>query len=126
MGTVLRLFRVACFHNVTLSRFATIVSFTEQPPILCCAGDEDLTTQSRRRRSLSQALQVQQDVLVDLTELAFADASLMVDLAMVARRLRKSGVGLRLRGAQPQIQALIERMGLHRFPGVVVELAAPA
>jgi anti-anti-sigma regulatory factor len=94
--------------------------------VLCCAGDEDRTTQSLRRRPLSRALQVQQDVLVDLSELAFADASLMVDLAMVARRLRKSGVGLRLRGAQPQIQALIERMGLHRFPGVVVEFPAPA
>ena len=28
---------------------------------------------------------------MDLSELAFADASLMVDLAMVARRLRKAG-----------------------------------
>jgi anti-anti-sigma regulatory factor len=109
-----------------LGRFAAIVSFTEQPPVLCCAGDEDRTTQSLRRRALSRALQVQQDVLVDLSALAFADASLMVDLAMVARRLRKSGRGLRLRGAQPQIQALIERMGLHHFPGFVVEFPAPA
>lgn len=47
----------------------------------------------------------------------------MVDLAMVARRLRKGGRGLRLRGAQPHIHALIEYVGLHRLPGVTVDPA---
>ena len=41
----------------------------------------------------------------------------MLDLAMVARRLRVRGSALRLRGAQPQIITLIELMGLHRLPG---------
>lgn len=59
--------------------------------------------------------------MVDLTELVFADASLMLDLAMVARRLRKAGAAMRLRGAQPQIRALIEYVGLHRLSGVMVE-----
>jgi anti-anti-sigma regulatory factor len=61
---------------------------------------------------------------VDLHELVFADASLMLDLAMVARRLRQSGGTMRIHGARPQIQHLIERCGVHRLPGVVVETAA--
>jgi anti-anti-sigma regulatory factor len=57
-------------------------------------------------------------VVVDLSELAFADASLMVDLALLSRRLRRRGRQLLLRGAQPQIQRLIELVGLDRLPGV--------
>jgi anti-anti-sigma regulatory factor len=57
-------------------------------------------------------------VIVDLTELVFADPSLMVDLAMLSRRLRTGGRALLLRGAQPQIQRLIELVGLDRLPGV--------
>ncbi len=65
-------------------------------------------------------------MFVDLRELSFADASLMVDLAMLARRLRAGGRGIRLHGAQPQIHTLIELVGLHRLPGVRVEAAARA
>jgi anti-anti-sigma regulatory factor len=51
----------------------------------------------------------------------------MVDLAMVARRIRQVDGKLRIRGAQPQIQRLIELVGLHRLPGVVVDpVVAPA
>jgi anti-anti-sigma regulatory factor len=63
---------------------------------------------------------------VDLSELSFADASLMVDLAMVARRVRQSGGHMTLRGAQPHIQRLIELVGLDRLPGVAAEWAALA
>ena len=67
------------------------------------------------------------DVVVDLTELAFADPSLMLDLAMVARRLRKAGRELTLHDAQPDISVLIEYVGLHRLPGVKIAPApAPA
>ena len=45
------------------------------------------------------------DVIVDLSELTFADASLMVDIAMLARRLRLKGFGVQLRGASPHIGA---------------------
>lgn len=65
-----------------------------------------------------------EDLVVDLHDLAFADPSLMLDLAMVARRLRKRGASLRIRGAQPTILTLIEMVGLHRLPGVVID--APA
>ena len=57
-------------------------------------------------------------MVVDLSELVFADSSLMLDLAMLSRRLRAAGGGIRLRGAQPQIMRLIELVGLHRLPGV--------
>jgi anti-anti-sigma regulatory factor len=90
---------------------------------LRCRGDEDRSTQSLRRQALSQALVAPEDVLVDLADLAFADPSLMLDLAMIARRLRKSGRKLTLRGAQPDISVLIEYVGLHRLPGVAI---APA
>jgi anti-anti-sigma regulatory factor len=66
-------------------------------------------------------LRARADVVVDLTELAFADASLMLDLMMLARRLRKAKRKLHLRGAQPQIHVLIEYVGLHRLDGVMVE-----
>jgi anti-anti-sigma regulatory factor len=57
-------------------------------------------------------------VIVDLTNLSFADSSLMIDLAMLSRRLRRRGRALQLQGAQPQIWELIETVGLHRLPGV--------
>ena len=63
-------------------------------------------------------------MVVDLSELSFADASLMLDLAILARRLRARGRAIRLRGAQPQIRTLIEMLGIHRLPGV--EIDAPA
>ncbi len=89
--------------------------------MLRVSGDEDRSTQSRRRRPMSCALAVKSDLLVDLSGLSFADASVMVDLAMVARRLRRAGRRMVLRGAAPQIALLIERVGLHRMPGVTVE-----
>ena len=89
--------------------------------MLRCSGDEDRTTQSLRRRPLSQAIKARADVIVDLTELIFADASLMLDLAMLAGRLRKRDCVLRLRGAQPHIRVLIEYVGLQRLPGITVE-----
>jgi anti-anti-sigma regulatory factor len=70
---------------------------------------------------MTRAIRAQHDVVVDLTELVFADASLMVDLAMLARRLRAHGRAILLRGAQPQIRTLIELVGLHRLPGVRFE-----
>jgi anti-anti-sigma regulatory factor len=51
----------------------------------------------------------------------FADASLMLDIAMLARRLRRQGWAVLLRGAQPQIRTLIELVGLHRLPGVRID-----
>lgn len=72
---------------------------------------------------MSCALAVKSDLLVDLSGLSFADPSVMLDLAMVARRLRRAGRRMFVRGAAPQIQALIEVVGLHRMPGVTVEFA---
>jgi anti-anti-sigma regulatory factor len=97
-----------------------IVTYDDNPPLLRCVGDEDRATQSLRRQALSRALHAPADVVVDLTELVFADASLMLDLAMVARRLRKAGRKLMLHGAQPDISTLIEYVGIHRLPGVTV------
>jgi anti-anti-sigma regulatory factor len=74
---------------------------------------------------LTRALRAQADVIVDLTELTFADASLMVDLALLARRLRAHGRAVMLRGPQPQIQTLIEIVGIHTLPGVELESQRP-
>ncbi len=65
-------------------------------------------------------------MVVDLSQLVFADSSVMLDLAMLARRLRVRGGAIRLRGAQPQILKLIHRVGLHRLPGVKLEGPSPA
>ena len=59
--------------------------------------------------------------MVDLSELTYADSSLILDLAIVARRLRRTGRQMRLRDSQPQVLRVIEVVGLHRLPGVVVE-----
>ncbi|MFZ0043842.1 MAG: STAS domain-containing protein [Solirubrobacteraceae bacterium] len=75
---------------------------------------------------MTRAIRAQADVVVDLSELAFADVSLMLDLAMLARRLRAHGRAIRLRGAQPQIRSLIERVGLNRLPGVLLDGPATA
>ena len=94
--------------------------------MLRCSGDEDRTTQSLRRTALSRALASESDLTVDLSDLTFADPSLMLDLAMVARRLRKAGHVMTVRGAQPQIHRLIEMVGLNRLPSVAIEAPAPA
>jgi anti-anti-sigma factor len=114
-----------------LSRFPRIVSFDEHLGVLRVSGDEDRTTSGRRRRPLSVALRATRDVIVDLSDLHFADPSLMIDLACLARRLRTNGMTLWLRHPQPHINALIELVGLHRMPAVNVMLppasaAAPA
>jgi anti-anti-sigma regulatory factor len=65
-------------------------------------------------------------VVVDLSGLAFADTSLMLDLVMLARRVRSRGDALRLRAPQAQIRTLIELVGLNRLDGVTLEAPAPA
>jgi anti-anti-sigma regulatory factor len=60
---------------------------------------------------------------VDLSQLRFADSSLMVDLAVLAQRLRAEGLAVRLRRPQPQIRKLIELVGLDRQPAVAVDIA---
>ena len=94
--------------------------------ILSISGDEDRTTSGRRRRPLSTALKATRDVIVDLSELRFADPSLMIDLACLAQRLRAQGRTLRLSGAQPNIRTLIETVGLHRLPAVRLDGTQPA
>jgi anti-anti-sigma factor len=88
--------------------------------LLRCSGDEDRSTQSLRRTALSRSLCAERDLVVDMSDLEFADTSLMLDLAMVARRLRKAGATMHISGAKPHVQTLIELMGLHRLPSVHV------
>jgi len=99
-----------------------IVDYEATPPCLRCSGDEDRATQGRRRRAITCAQRSDRDVVVDLSDLRFADTSLVLDLAMLARRLRQRDRMLRLRDAQPQVRTLIERVGLDRIPGVAVDL----
>jgi anti-anti-sigma regulatory factor len=79
-----------------------------------------VATQGLRRNAFSRALTAPCDLVVDLSQLQFADSTLIFDLAILAQRLRTKGRGLRLHGAQPQIVRLIELLGLHRQPGVQV------
>ena len=106
-------------------RFAAIVEYAANPPTLRCCGDEDRTTQARRRQALVRAIKARTDVVVDLAELSWADVSLMLDFVTLARRLRVQGLTLALRNPQPQIAALLELVGLDRVPGVRIEHAEP-
>ncbi len=72
-----------------------------------------------------RALRSQTNVVVDLSELAFADSSLMLDLAVLARRLRARGRAVLLRAPQPQVMALIKHVGLHRLPAIRLEGPTP-
>jgi anti-anti-sigma factor len=105
---------------------AAIVIFDEQRAILRIAGDEDRMTSGRRRRPFSSALKASRDVIVDLSELRFADSSLMIDLACLAQRLRAQEQVLWLSGAQPNVRTLIETVGLHRLPAVRLMTPRPA
>jgi anti-anti-sigma factor len=98
----------------------SIVSFDEQLGVLRVTGDEDRSTSGRRRRPLSTAIKATRDVIVDLSELTFADPSLMIDLACLAQRLRARGRTMMLRHPQPNIRTLIELVGLDRMPSVRV------
>jgi anti-anti-sigma factor len=109
-----------------LSRFPPIVSFDEQLGVLRVTGEEDRSTSGSRRRPLSVALRATRDVIVDLSELSFADPSLMIDLACLAQRLRARGRTLSLRNPQPHVRKLIELVGLHRLPSVSVITPQPA
>ena len=106
--------------------FRPIVSFDEQLGVLRVTGDEDRVTSGRRRRPISMALHATHDVTVDLSELRFADPSLMIDLACLAQRLRARGVTLWLAHPQPNIRTLIETVGLHRLPAVRIDGVKPA
>jgi anti-anti-sigma regulatory factor len=108
-----------------LCRFCRIVDFDETSATLRCCGDEDRSTQGSRRQAMVRALRAQSNVVVDLSELAFADSSLMLDLAVLARRLRAGGRAILVRGAQPQVMALIKHVGLHRLPAVRLEGPSP-
>lgn len=103
-----------------------IVSYDPQQALLRVTGDEDRTTSGRRRRSISGALTSGADVTVDLAGLHFADSSLMIDLAVLAQRLRAEGRKLRLRAPQPQIRTLIEMVGLDRLPAVALDAPGAA
>ena len=83
-----------------------------------CRGDEDRATQGFRRRAFARAIRARRDVVVDLSELAFGDSSLMLDLAVLARRLRVHGCTLQLQNPQPSVRRVIELVGLNRLPGV--------
>jgi anti-anti-sigma factor len=108
-----------------LGSFQAIVTLDEQDFVLRVWGDEDRATQSLRRRPFSRVLTtMREDLTVDLSGLSFADTSVILDLAMLARRLRHAGRQMVVHGAQPHIQRLIELMGLDRMPGVRVAAAA--
>src|SRR5215216_4021867 len=110
---------------VRLVRFAGIVEYAPHPPTLRCCGDEDRATQARRRQALVRAIKAHGDVVVDLSQLSWADVSLMLDFVTLARRLRVQGLELALHDPQPQIAALLELVGLDRMPGVRIERAEP-
>jgi anti-anti-sigma regulatory factor len=106
---------------------AVIVEYATHPPTLRFTGDEDRTTQARRRPAIVRALKSEaDDVVVDMADLTWADTSLMLDLMILARRLRVQDRTLVLRDPQPQIAALVELVGLDRTPHVLLERSAAA
>ena len=73
------------------------------------AGDEDRAYEGAPARARSRPpCKATRDVIVDLSELRFADSSVIVDLACLAQRLRAHEQTLWLAGAQPHIRRLIE------------------
>jgi anti-anti-sigma factor len=104
----------------SLFSFLPIVSFDEQLGVLHVTGEEDRSTIGHRRRPISAALRATRDVIVDMSDLEFADPSLMIDLACLAQRLRAHGRTLMLRDPKPPVRRLIELVGLNRLPSVLL------
>jgi anti-anti-sigma factor len=78
-----------------------------------------MATKALRRDAFARAVKATGDVVVDLSQLVFADASLTFDLAILAQRLRKQGRRLLLRDPQPQVARLFEVVGLSSQPGIL-------
>ncbi len=97
-----------------------IVSFDAQRAVLRVTGEENRSTSGSRRRPISAALKATHDVCVDLSDLRFADMSFMLDLAVLAKRLRAEGCQIELRRPQPSVRTLIEVAGLDRLPSVAL------
>ena len=89
--------------------FVEVASRLEGPRLRRRVERRRHRAQSLRRRDLSRALLAcRSELRVDLSGLSFADSSLMLDLAMLARRLRHAGGSVLLCDPQPHIKRLIE------------------
>ncbi len=78
-------------------------------------GDLDLASVARVRETLHDALSVRpEQLVVDLHDCAFVDASALAMLLDVHRRACRAGGVLTLRGCSPRVLRLLSLTGLRR------------
>ena len=92
-------------------------------PTLVLSGDFDARSTWEVRNALRERLSgVEQDVVVDLTGVAFIDATAARVLAYASREAARSGHHVTLRGCGPAVRRMLHLSRLMRF--VDVERAA--
>lgn len=78
-------------------------------------GDLDLASVERVRETLHDALSVRpEQLVVDLRDCGFVDASALEMLLDVHRRACRTGRVVTLRGCSPRVLRLLSLTGLHR------------
>ena len=92
-------------------------------PTLVLSGDFDARSTWEVRNALRERLVgTEQDVVVDLTDVTFIDATAMRVLAYASREAARSGNHVTLRGCGPAVRRMLHLSRLMRF--VDVERAA--
>jgi anti-sigma B factor antagonist len=78
-------------------------------PVVRVRGEHDIATKDALARAISRAAQRNDaDVIVDLSEVTFLDASTIGVLVGSHQRLRDTGRSLRLRAPSPSARRLVE------------------
>lgn len=89
-------------------------------------GELDLATSPKLRQVLTDALDLETDIDLDLRACDFVDTSGIAVLAWAAWQLKEHGLILRIRGARQRVRGIFELAGLAGHSSIRLEdLDAP-
>ena len=84
-------------------------------------GDLDAATSERARQALTEGLERDGDVGVDLRGCAFVDSSGIAVLVWAAWRLKEQGRRLLLLGARARVRSILELAGVAGHSAIVID-----
>jgi anti-anti-sigma factor len=91
--------------------------------VVTVIGELDISTSTRLKQVLEEALEAGGDVELDLRGCGFVDSSGIAVLAWTAWQLKDTSRKLRLRGARPRIRNIFDLTGLSRHSSVILDPA---